>query len=50
MKCELCNEKIETTFLEKIIGTYVNVNSKKRIICNNCQRKYSIQEIKEKLS
>lgn len=50
MKCELCKDKIETTFLEKIHGTYVKVNHKKFVICNNCQKKYSIQEIKTKLS
>ena len=50
MKCDVCKEKIETTFLEKIVGTYVKVNSKKKLVCNNCQKKYSIQELKEKLS
>ena len=49
MKCDVCKEKIETTFLEKIVGTYVRVNSKKKLVCNNCQKKYSIDEIREKL-
>ena len=50
MKCELCKEKIETTFLEKLKGTYIKVNKKSYAICRNCQKKFSIQEIKEKLS
>ncbi len=33
-KCGLCNKKIETTFLGKIKGTYVN----KKPICSECQK------------
>jgi hypothetical protein len=36
MKCSICNEKIEETFLGKIIGTYV----KKKPVCDKCQKKY----------
>lgn len=50
MKCELCKEKIQETFLEKLRGTYIKVNKKPHAICNNCQKKFSIQEIKDKLS
>ena len=50
MKCELCKEKIQETFLEKIKGTYIKVNKKLYAICNNCQKKFSMNEIKEKLS
>jgi hypothetical protein len=50
MKCELCKEKIETTFLEKIKGIYVKVNHKLYTICKNCQKKSQVREIKEKLS
>ena len=50
MKCDLCGNKIEETFLEKIKGIYVKINHKNKLICSNCQKKYSIQEIKEKLS
>lgn len=46
MKCSVCNEKIETTFLEKIKGTYVN----KKPVCCLCQKKYSLKELKEKFS
>ena len=50
MKCDLCNSKSEETFLEKIKGIHINVNSKIKNVCSNCQKKYSIDEIKEKLS
>ena len=50
MKCELCKEKIETIFLEKLKGTYVKVNKKLYTICRNCQKKFPVKEIKEKLS
>ncbi|MCX6711767.1 MAG: hypothetical protein NT139_01880 [Candidatus Woesearchaeota archaeon] len=44
IKCAICGEKIETTFLEKIKGTYI----KKKTICSNCQRKYK-DKLKEKI-
>ncbi|MFT4304733.1 MAG: hypothetical protein ACMXX8_01445 [Candidatus Woesearchaeota archaeon] len=38
MKCEICKNKIETTFLKKIIGTYIkDKKGKKHNICGNCQ-------------
>ncbi len=49
MKCDLCSNKIEETFLEKINGMYIKINSKIKTICSDCQKKYSIQEIKDKL-
>ncbi|MDP4012179.1 MAG: hypothetical protein Q8R00_01060 [Candidatus Nanoarchaeia archaeon] len=45
MKCAVCGEKIEEIFLNKILGTYV----KKKAVCINCQKTYSMKEIKEKL-
>ena len=48
MKCDLCNSKIEETFLEKIKGVYIKINSKLKYVCSNCQKKYSMNEIKEK--
>lgn len=35
MKCSKCGKKVETTFLDKIKGTYV----KKKPVCSDCQRK-----------
>lgn len=34
-KCALCGERIETTFLGKIRGTYI----RKKPICFECQKK-----------
>jgi len=39
LKCELCKEKIEETFLGKIVGSYVIINGKKKVVCNSCQKK-----------
>lgn len=45
MKCSICNKSIETTFLNKIIGTYVkDSKSKLKPICFECQKKFSSKE------
>ncbi|MCF7860784.1 hypothetical protein K9M79_00945 [Candidatus Woesearchaeota archaeon] len=38
MKCDICGNKIETTFLRKIVGTYVKRGKKKKSVCPNCQK------------
>jgi len=45
MKCAVCNEKIETLFLEKIKGIYIN----KKPICSDCQKKYKLEELIKKV-
>ena len=45
MKCEMCGEKVEITFLSKIDGTYI----KRKIVCSDCQKKYSLEELKNKI-
>ena len=41
MKCDICNNKVQETFLGKIIGTYVkDGKGKKRVICFECQNKF----------
>lgn len=46
MKCELCKKGIEENFLKKPIGTYIkDAKGKLHLICNNCQKKYTKQEI-----
>ncbi len=41
MKCEICKNKIEETFLNKIIGGYVkDEKGKKHLVCASCQKKY----------
>jgi hypothetical protein len=50
MKCDICNKKIETTFLNKIVGTVIRDNKrKKRTICNECQKKYTREEMRKAL-
>lgn len=49
MKCTICNKKIELTFMNKIIGTFYMKGKKKYSVCNECQKKLSSSEIKEKL-
>ncbi len=45
MKCSTCNKSIETTFLGKILGTYVK-DSKGKLhpICFECQKKFKSKE------
>jgi len=49
MKCDVCNAKINKTFLGKIKGTYIFKDKKKKVVCPNCQKKLSTEEILEKL-
>ena len=49
MKCELCSTRIQTTFMNKILGTYYMKGKKKKVVCPNCQKNVSQKEIKEKL-
>ena len=42
MKCEICKNKIQQTFLNKILGTYIkDKEGKKHIICSECQKRFS---------
>lgn len=42
MKCEICSKSIGTTFMGKILGTYIKDNKgKKRAICFECQKKFN---------
>ncbi len=50
MKCASCKEKIETTFLEKIIGTYIkDAEGKKHAICFECQRALTKPQLLERI-
>ena len=45
MKCEICSKNIETTFMGKILGTYVkDEKGKKHTICFECQKKFKGKE------
>tara|TARA_Y100000034_G_C6720765_1_gene318882 strand:+ start:432 stop:578 length:147 start_codon:yes stop_codon:yes gene_type:complete len=48
MKCDICKEEVEETFLHKIKGSYVKVDGKQKVVCSNCQKKHK-NEIKGKL-
>ena len=50
MKCEICKEKIQTTFMNKIIGTLYTKGKKRYGVCNSCQSKLTVTEIKQKLN
>jgi len=49
MKCSICNKKIETTFMNKLVGTIYTKGRKHSGVCNECQKKFSSKDIKEKL-
>ena len=45
MKCSICNKTIETTFLNKMLGTYVkDSKGKLHAICFECQKKFTSKE------
>jgi len=45
MKCEACKSRIETTFLNKLLGTYVkDEKGKKHTVCFECQKKFRSKE------
>ncbi|MBN2141808.1 hypothetical protein JW711_00615 [Candidatus Woesearchaeota archaeon] len=47
MKCDVCGAKIETTFLQKVLGTYIrNEKGKKKLVCSQCQKNGRIKELK----
>ncbi|HJX06318.1 MAG TPA: hypothetical protein VJ461_06430 [Candidatus Nanoarchaeia archaeon] len=49
-KCDICGKKIETTFLNKVIGAYMkDSKGKKKIVCDECQKKYTTTELRTKL-
>ena len=49
MKCPICSKKIEMTFMNKIVGTIYKKGKKHHAVCNDCQKRFSTKEIKEKL-
>ena len=45
MKCEICGNKVQETFLKKIIGTHIkDEKGKKHTICFECQKKFTTKE------
>jgi hypothetical protein len=49
-KCAICDATIEIIFLEKIRGTYLkNEKGKRKAVCAVCQKKFSVEELKQKI-
>lgn len=45
MKCAICKRPIETTFLNKVVGTYVKDDAgKKKVICPMCQKMHKAKD------
>jgi len=50
MKCEVCKGKIEETFLNKPIGTYIkDFKGKRHLVCSKCQKSYKKEELLTKI-
>jgi len=49
VKCDICKKAVKETFLNKLIGTQIKVNKKRKTVCNECQKKYKSKEILETL-
>ncbi len=47
VKCEVCNQNISVVFLDKIKGTVIkDSKGKKHFVCSECQKKHSVEELK----
>ena len=45
MKCDICSKTVATTILNKIKGSYVKDDKKKkRVICFECQKRLRTKE------
>ena len=44
MKCDNCGKKIETTFMNKIVGTYYTRGKRRKAVCPQCQKFPDIKE------
>ncbi|MBI4143994.1 hypothetical protein HY486_01985 [Candidatus Woesearchaeota archaeon] len=49
MKCSICNNVVEETFLGKIKGTFVRKDKKSYPVCFSCQASADFKSIFEKL-
>ena len=49
MKCASCQQQINTTFMNKLVGTYVKKDSKQVAVCDECQRGYTHEELLERI-
>ncbi len=50
MKCHICGKKVETTFLNKVVGTFArDKKGKKRLVCSACQKNNPGKQLTTKL-
>jgi len=49
IKCDVCKNEITSLVLGKIKGTYLKGKGKIYKICNACQKKHSVDELKKRL-
>ena len=47
MKCDKCGEKITELIMGKIKGTYLKKEGKLFKICSDCQKNYTVEELKK---
>ncbi len=42
VKCDLCKEKVQKTFLGKLLGTFIkSSDGVQKVVCSSCQRSFS---------
>ena len=44
-KCDICNQKIQTTFLSKLVGTVVKKEGKPKHVCSACQQEHKGKDL-----
>lgn len=44
MDCDICSSNVEKTFLGKLVGSFVKINGKKRVVCSSCQSRLKSKE------
>ena len=49
VKCDLCKKSITELIMSKIKGTYIKGKGKIYKVCNACQKKYSVEQLKKRL-
>ena len=50
MKCEVCKNKVDETFLKKPLGTYIkDAKGKKHLVCSACQKQHKHEDLVAKL-
>ncbi len=51
MKCAICKEKVEETFLDKPVGTWIrDAKGKRHLVCARCQRQHDKAGLLAKIS